>query len=99
VGRRCIGLDVRREFAQVAVWEDGLVRQAGQIALPDEALRVLPTAGAPRMRWQSRRCATRTRSCVASNPRVKQSGGQPASLRAFYERVRGCPIFCVALVG
>jgi len=26
-------MDVHREFAQVAVWEDGLVRQAGQITL------------------------------------------------------------------
>ena len=33
MGRRCIGLDVHREFAQVAVWEDGRVRQAGQIGL------------------------------------------------------------------
>jgi transposase len=40
VGRRCIGLDVHREFAQVAVWEDGLVRQVGRIALTDEALRI-----------------------------------------------------------
>ena len=27
---RRIGLDVHREFAQIAVWEDGLVRQAGR---------------------------------------------------------------------
>jgi transposase len=40
MGRRCIGLDVHREFAQVAVWEDGLVRQIGQIALTDDALRI-----------------------------------------------------------
>ncbi len=40
MGRRCIGLDVHREFAQVAIWEDGLVRQAGQIALCDETLRI-----------------------------------------------------------
>ena len=40
MGRRCIGLDVHREFAQIAVWEDGKVRQAGQIALTAEALRV-----------------------------------------------------------
>ena len=38
--RRCIGLDVHREFAQVAIWEDGLVRQAGQIATTPEALRL-----------------------------------------------------------
>ena len=37
---RRIGLDVHREFAQIAVWEDGLVRQAGQIATTPEALRV-----------------------------------------------------------
>jgi transposase len=28
--RRCIGLDVHRDFAQVAIWEAGLVRQAGR---------------------------------------------------------------------
>ena len=38
--RRCIGLDVHRDFAQVAIWQDGLVRQAGQIAATPEALRV-----------------------------------------------------------
>jgi transposase len=36
---RRIGLDVHREFAQIAVWEDGIVRQAGQIATTPEALR------------------------------------------------------------
>jgi transposase len=37
--RRCIGLDVHREFAQVAIWEDGVVRQAGRIGLTPEGLR------------------------------------------------------------
>src|SRR5881227_3080766 len=37
---RRIGLDVHREFAQIAVWEDGVVRQAGQIATTPEAIRV-----------------------------------------------------------
>jgi transposase len=37
--RRCIGLDVHREFAQVAIWEDGVVRQAGRIELTPQALR------------------------------------------------------------
>src|ERR687897_899181 len=37
--RRCIGLDVHREFAQVAIWEAGLVRQAGRIELTPEGLR------------------------------------------------------------
>ena len=40
MGRRCIGMDVHREFAQLAVWEHGKVRQAGKIALTAEALRV-----------------------------------------------------------
>ncbi len=47
MGRRCIGLDVHREFAQVAVWEDGLVRQAGQIALTDEGLRIFADSLGP----------------------------------------------------
>ena len=35
--RRCIGLDVHREFAEVAIWEDGLVRSAGQVKTTPEA--------------------------------------------------------------
>jgi transposase len=38
--RRCIGLDVHREFAEVAIWEDGVVRSAGQIRTTPEALRL-----------------------------------------------------------
>ncbi len=38
--RRCIGLDVHREFAEVAIWEDGVVRQVGQIATTPEAIRL-----------------------------------------------------------
>src|SRR3954452_17675651 len=38
--RRCIGLDVHREFAEVAIWEDGIVGLAGQIATTPEALRL-----------------------------------------------------------
>src|SRR3954462_6128641 len=37
--RRCFGLDVYREFAQVAIWQDGNVRQAGQIPATPEGLR------------------------------------------------------------
>src|SRR5215211_9301466 len=47
VTRRCIGLDVHREFAQVAIWQDGLVRQAGQIATTPEALRLFADSLAP----------------------------------------------------
>jgi transposase len=46
VARR-IGLDVHREFAQVAVWEDGVVRQAGQIATTPEALRAFADSVLP----------------------------------------------------
>jgi hypothetical protein len=41
------GLDVHREFAQVAIWQDGLVRQAGQIAMTPEALGVFADSLAP----------------------------------------------------
>src|SRR5439155_13833685 len=34
------GLDVHREFAEVAIWEDGVVRLAGQIKTTPEALRL-----------------------------------------------------------
>src|SRR6266540_6879539 len=102
--RRCIGLDVDREFAEVAIWQDGIVRSAGRIETTPEALRLF--AGSLCEQGE-----------VGLNPRVRQSGGQPAShgritkqgrahargmlveaawvavktpgpLRAFYERVR-----------
>jgi transposase len=38
--RRCIGLDVHREFAEVAIWQNGIVRSAGQITTTPEALRL-----------------------------------------------------------
>jgi transposase len=38
--RRCIGLDVHREFAEVAIWEDGVVRSAGQIVATPAAMRL-----------------------------------------------------------
>jgi transposase len=47
VSRRCIGLDVHREFAQVAIWEAGVVRQVGQIATTPEALRLFADSLAP----------------------------------------------------
>ena len=39
IGRRCIGLDVHREFAQVAVWQSGVVTQAGRFATTPEGVR------------------------------------------------------------
>ncbi|MCA1699260.1 MAG: transposase, partial [Actinobacteria bacterium] len=47
MSRRCIGLDVHRDFAQVAVWQDGLVRQAGRIDTTPEALRLFAGSLAP----------------------------------------------------
>jgi len=47
VSRRCIGLDVHREFAQVAIWEAGIVRQVGQIQTTPEALRIFADSLAP----------------------------------------------------
>jgi transposase len=37
--RRCIGLDVHREFAQVAIWQGGAVAQAGTFATTAEGVR------------------------------------------------------------
>src|SRR6478735_11076255 len=36
---RCVGMDVHREFAQIAVLEDGVVRDEGRIGVTPEALR------------------------------------------------------------
>jgi transposase len=47
VSRRCIGLDVHREFAQVAIWQDGVLRQAGQIKATPEKLREFADSLAP----------------------------------------------------
>jgi transposase len=47
VGRRCVGLDVHREFAQVAICEDGRVRQAGQVQICGENLRVFADSLGP----------------------------------------------------
>ena len=37
---RCIGLDVHREFAQVAVWDAGVVVQVGRVETTPEELRM-----------------------------------------------------------
>jgi len=36
---RCIGLDVHRDFAQVAIWEKGRVTDAGRVVTSPEGLR------------------------------------------------------------
>src|SRR5215218_5961413 len=45
--RRCFGLDVHREFAQVAIWQDGQVRQAGRVPATPEGLRRFADSLAP----------------------------------------------------
>ena len=37
--RRCIGLDVHRDLAQVAIWQGGLVTRADTIATTPEGVR------------------------------------------------------------
>src|SRR5690242_20566343 len=37
--RRCIGLDVHRDFAQVAIWQDGVVSQVGRFATTPQGVR------------------------------------------------------------
>ena len=37
--RRCIGLDVHRDFAQVGIWQGGVVSQAGRFATTPEGVR------------------------------------------------------------
>lgn len=47
VPRRCIGLDVHREFAQVAIWCGGRVVQAGTFATTPEQVRAFADGLAP----------------------------------------------------
>ena len=44
---RCIGLDVHRDFAQVAIWENGRVKDAGRVATSPERLRGVRPDPAP----------------------------------------------------
>ena len=39
LSRRCIGLDVHRDFAQVAIWQAGVVREAGRFATTPQEVR------------------------------------------------------------
>jgi transposase len=45
--RRCIGLDVHRDFAQVAIWQDGEVRQAGRFGTTPERVRAFADSLGP----------------------------------------------------
>ena len=45
--RRCIGLDVHREFVQVAIWQDGQVSQIGRFATTPEQVRAFAESLGP----------------------------------------------------
>jgi transposase len=45
--RRCFGLDVHRDFAQVAIWQAGVVSQAGRFATTPEQVRAFADSLAP----------------------------------------------------
>ena len=45
--RRCIGLDVHRDFAQVAIWQDGRAVDAGRVATSPEGLRAFAATLGP----------------------------------------------------
>ncbi len=45
--RRCIGLDVHREFVQVAIWQGGVVRQAGRFATTPAGVRAFAQSLGP----------------------------------------------------
>lgn len=44
---RVFGLDVHRTFAEVAIWEDGLVRHAGRMELTREAVEIFANSLSP----------------------------------------------------
>lgn len=47
MSRRCIGLDVHRDLAQVAIWQDGIVTQEGRFATTPQAVRAFANSLAP----------------------------------------------------
>ena len=47
ISRRCFGLDVHRDFAQVAIWRDGVVRQEGRFATTPEEVQAFANSLAP----------------------------------------------------
>jgi hypothetical protein len=62
---RYIGMDVHREFAQLPVAEDGLVRDEGRIGVTPEALR----------QWAAGLCSGRRSLCCAVRSLVRGRTG------------------------
>jgi hypothetical protein len=51
---RAIGLDVHRDFCEVAIVEDGVLRSAGRIATTPERLELFARSLGANDRWRSR---------------------------------------------
>ena len=51
---RAIGLDVHRDFCEVAICEAGVVRSAGRIKTSPEALELFAQAWGARIGWRWR---------------------------------------------
>jgi transposase len=47
ITRRCFGLDVHRDFAQVAIWQGGRIEQAGRFATTPEQVRAFADSLGP----------------------------------------------------
>ena len=47
ISRRCIGLDVHRDFAQVVIWQHGVVTQERRFATTPEDVRAFANSPAP----------------------------------------------------
>jgi hypothetical protein len=55
-------MDVHRDFVQLAVLEDGLLRDEGRIGVTPEALRARPTGFGGLIKWRRKPPATATQS-------------------------------------
>jgi transposase len=80
---RCIGLDVHRDFAQVAIWEKGEVVDAGRVATSPEALR----AFAKTLRRSDRVALEATGNTAAIAGLLSERAGQVVVSNPFKTRV------------
>jgi transposase len=79
---RCIGLDVHRDFAQVAIWEDGKVSDAGRVPTSPEALR----AFAAELRGSDRVALEATTNTAAIAGLLAERAGQVVVSNPFKTR-------------
>jgi hypothetical protein len=82
---RCIGLDVHREFAQVAIWQDGQVSQAGRFATAPEKVRAFADGLGPydEVALEATKTRARSQRCWLAAPgdgvrALPRSGSQVA---------------------